>query len=170
MLPWVTLTRPSRGSVTMAGRRTTSDSAGRFAILQVAYSSNNLSVFLGLQGVASAAGFFTQNFSPPSGAVGGTVDVGDIQMVPEAGTTPPPLPFNLTGLVTPIGLGAGSLVEVLSGATVIRTGTADVQGRYQFWVPVGSYTVRATQGGSIGSSPANVVNVNQTVTANVTIN
>lgn len=157
-------------TVTIAGRRTTSDSAGGFAVTNVAYSSANLSVFLGLQAQATATGFFTSTFSPPSGAVGGAVDVGTITMVPEGGTTPPPLPFNLTGLVTPLGLGAGSTVEVLLGATVIRTGTADVAGRYQFWVPVGNYTVRATQGSSTGTTPANVVNVNQTVTANVAIN
>jgi len=156
--------------VTLAGRRTTSDSTGTFALAQVAYSSSNLSVFLGLQGQAQATGYFTQNFSPPSAAVGGVVSVGDIAMVPEASTTPPPLPFNLTGLVTPSNLGAGALVEVLVGASVVRTGFADGSGRFQFWVPVGTYTVRATQGASTGSSPANVVNVNQTVTANVTIN
>lgn len=158
------------GRVSLAGRSATAGADGRFIIPGVAYSSTNLTVFLGLQGTAQATGFFTTSFSPPSGAVGGLVDVGDIVMVVEGGSTPPPLPFNLTGSVLPANLGPGARVEVLSGATPIRTQFANGTGNFSFWVPVGSYTIRATQGAATGSSPVNIVNVNQTVTVNVTVN
>ncbi|MDI9637321.1 carboxypeptidase-like regulatory domain-containing protein [Kamptonema cortianum] len=152
----------------IAGRSAVSGTDGRFAITGVAYSSTTQSVFFGLQGVATKATYFPGFFSPPSAAIGGVVDVGDVAMIPEGDNNPPPLPFNMTGVVSPNGFNA--TVEILSGPTVIRTGTADGFGKFTFWLPAGSYTVRATKGAQSGQSSFTVTNVNQVVTANVTLN
>lgn len=154
-------------SVSLAGRRATSGADGSFSITLVAYSSASQAVFLGLQGEASASGFFAGFFSPPSGAVGGVVSVGNVALVPTGGDSPPPLPSNLTVTCTPSG--SGATVEVLSGATVIRTMTADAAGKASFWVPVGSYTVRATKAAQTGSKPVTITSTNSQTSINVTL-
>lgn len=156
-------------AVAMAGIHDTTAADGTFRLEGVAYSSSSLAVFLGLQGSITKTGFFTQFFSPPTGATAGVVDVGVIQMTPEGSTTPPPAPFNISGSVLPVADGPGATVELLSGASVIRTTTADASGRYTFWAPAGTYTVRATNGGKTGTAPVTVTSVNQPVTTNVTI-
>lgn len=158
----------SGAKLTIAGRTATTDGTGEFNITNVAYDSSTLAVFLGLQGTASRTGYFSQFFSPPGSALGGVVEVGTIALIAEGGITPPPAPFNISGTVSPSG--GGSTVELLSGATVIRTVTADGTGKYQFWAPVGTYTVRATKAALTGSSPAVLTNVNTPITVNVTLN
>jgi len=153
--------------VTLGGRSATAGADGRFTISGVAYSSTSQAVFLGLQGVASATGYFSGFFAPPTGAVGGVVAVGDVSLVPTGGITPPPLPANLSVTVAPSG--AGSAVEVLSGAVVIRTGTADASGKAGFWLPVGTYTVRAAKAAQTGSSPVTITTTNSQTSINVTL-
>lgn len=158
----------SGAKLTIAGRTATTDAAGDFSITNVAYDSSTLAVFLGLQGTVSRTGYFSQFFSPPSGPLGGVVEVGTLALIAEGGSTPPPAPFNIGGTVSPSG--GGATVELLSGATVIRTVTADSAGKYQFWAPVGTYTVRAVKGAQNGTSPANLTSVNTPITVNVTLN
>ncbi len=153
--------------ISLGGRSAVSASDGRFSLANVAYSSTSQAVFLGLQGEASAAGYFTGFFSPPSAAVGGVAAVGDVSLVPTGGITPPPLPTNLSVSVAPSG--AGSSVEVLSGAAVIRTQTADASGRAAFWLPAGAYTVRAVKAAQTGSSPVTITSTNSQTSINVTL-
>lgn len=153
--------------VTLGGRSATAGADGRFTVAGVAYSSTSQAVFLGLQGVASATGYFSGFFAPPTGAVGGVVAVGDVPLVPTGGITPPPLPTNLTVTVTPAG--AGSAVEVLSGVVVIRTQTADASGKAYFWLPAGSYSVRAAKGAQTGSSPVTITTTTSQTSINVTL-
>lgn len=153
--------------VTLGGRSATAGADGRFTIAGVAYSSTSLAVFLGLQGVASAATYFNGFFAPPASAVGGVVAVGDVALVPTGGITPPPLPANLNVTVAPSG--AGALVEVLSVGVVIRTQTADASGKAGFWLPVGSYTVRAVKAAQSGSSPVTILTTNSQTSINVTL-
>jgi hypothetical protein len=154
-------------TVTLAGRRAVSAADGSFTIALVAYSSASQAVFLGLQGEASATGFFTGFFSPPAAAVGGVVAVGNISLVPTGGDAPPPLPYNLIVTCTPSG--SGATVEVLSGATVIRTLTADSAGKATFWLPAGAYTVRAVKAAQTGSSPVTITSTNSQTSINVTL-
>ncbi len=155
-------------AVSMGGIQRVSDASGNFSLPGVAYSNAGLAVFLGLQGQITKTGYFSQFFSPPGAATGGVVNCGTIQVTPEGSTTPPPLPFNIQGAASPVATGAGSNVQLLSGASVIRTVTADSQGRYTFWAPVGTYTIRATKGAQIANGNVQVTAVNTVVTANVT--
>lgn len=157
------------GAVSIAGITGVSAADGTFSLPGVAYSSSTLAVFLGLQGEASATGFFTGFFSPPGPEVGGIVNVGDVALTPQGSDDPPPLPFNIQGTVLPVTNGAGATVELLSGGNVIRTTTADGAGKFFLWAPVGTYTVRATNGALTGQANVTVVNVNGKVTVNVSI-
>lgn len=153
--------------VSIGGRTAIAAANGNFTVQQVAYSASSLSVFLGLQGTASAASYFTGFFSPPSGAVGGTVDVGSVSLVPTGGDSPPPLPSNLTVNVGPSG--SSATVEILLAGTVIRTGTADAAGKVLFWLPTGTYTVRATKAAQNGTAPVTITTTNSQTSVNVTL-
>lgn len=156
----------SGAKVSLAGRSALSGSDGRFAITDVAYSSNTLTVFLGLQGKVERSSYFSTFFSPPGAPTGGVVDVGQISLVPTGSTTPPPLPYNVNGSVVS---GAGSDIQVLSGSTVIRHITADGLGQFTLWLPAGNYTVNATLGSLSGTSNLTVSSVNSITNVQITL-
>ncbi len=155
-------------TVAMAGRTAISGSDGRFTMPGVAYSSSTLSVFLGLQGSVSKAGYFSTFFSPPGAPISGVLDIGAISVTPTGSTAPPPLPFNVAGSFT--NGGAGASVQVLSGTTVIRNTTADGLGQFKLWLPAGTYTVNATLGSLSGSNNLTVSNVNSLTSVQITLN
>lgn len=154
--------------VTIGGRTALSGADGRFAVTNVAFSSNTVSVFLGLQGSITRTSYFSSFFNPPSGPSNGIVDVGTISLVPTGSTTPPPLPNNVTGSI--VTGGANATVRVLSGASVIRTTTANASGGFSFWIPAGTYTVTATQGAQSGTTNLTVSNVNSVTSVQITLN
>jgi hypothetical protein len=154
-------------TVKMAGRSAVSGADGRFSIPLVAYASSASAVFLGLQGEASQSGYFASFFSPGGLPVGGTVDVGSVALSSAGGDDPPPPPSNIRISVGPDG--AGAVVELRSGSTIIRTGVASGSGAASFWAPVGTYTVRAVKGARTGTSPASVTSVNLPVSVNVVL-
>lgn len=154
-------------TVSIAGRTAVSAANGTFTVTQVAYSAASLSVFLGLQGTAARTGYFSGFFSPTSAAVGGVVNVGSISLVPTGGDSPPPLPTNLNVTVAPSG--SGATVEVLLSGTVIRTGTADSAGKAAFWLPAGTYTVRATKSAQNGTTPVTITTPSSQTSINVTL-
>lgn len=156
-------------TVKLAGRTATTDFVGEFDLLNVAYSSTSPAAFGDIVGDVSKALFVTRQFTPPVTAIGGVVEVGTIVISPESLTTPPPFPSNLTGTILPSLDGAGAFVEVLDGATVIRTTFADGLGRYGVWVPVGTFTVRATAGPKTGTATATMTSTNVQKVVNVTI-
>ena len=161
---------PVQGAtVKLAGRTATTDFVGEFNLLQVAYSVASPAAFGDLIGEASKTTFVTRQFNPPVTAIGGVVEVGTIVISPESLTTPPPFPSNLTGTVLPSPDGAGATVEILDGATVIRTTTADGQGQYAVWLPVGVFTVRATAGVKTGTATATMTSTNVQKVVNVTV-
>lgn len=155
-------------TVTIGGRSGVSAADGTFSVAGVAYSGTTQNVFFGLQGKATKTGYFPGFFNPGSTSVGGVVSVGSVFMTPEGSTTPPPLPSNVSGSVSPNG--GGATVEALVGTSIIRTTTANAAGTFTLWLPAGTYTVRATKGAQTGSTVLNVVNVNQVVSVSVTIN
>jgi hypothetical protein len=164
-----TTTSPVSGvTVKMAGRSALTGADGRFSMAGVAYSSNTLSVFLGLQGSVEKTGYFTTFFSPPGAPSSGSLDVGSISMTPTGTSVPPPLPYNVSGSFT--NGGGGASVQVLSGATVIRSVTADGLGQFKLWLPAGTYTVNATLGAQSGSNNVTVSNVNSLTSVQITLN
>lgn len=154
-------------TVTLGGRRATSGSDGSFSVEKVAYSATNPAVFLGLDGVVSATNYFARHFSPQSLATGGVVQVGSIALTPLGSADPPPPPHTLQGQATPIGQGANATVEVLQSSVVVRSGKADDQGRYKFWLPTGTFTLRATKGASTAQVTFTVTSTNVIKTVNV---
>lgn len=160
----------SGATVSLGGRSATSTSNGQFSIPGVAYSTDSQAVFFGLQGTASATGYFQAFFSPSTAASGGVVQIGTVTLTPEGTTTPPDLPFNVSGTILPLGAGGGATVLAKVGATTVRTVSSDVSGRYTMWLPAGVYTIEASKGGASGTATATVNNVSQPITVNVTLN
>jgi hypothetical protein len=156
-------------TVKLAGRTAVTAANGEFNLLDVAYSSSQSAAFGDLIGEVSKPFYVTRQFNPPTVAVGGVVEVGTLQISPESLDEPPPLPANITGSVLPVNDGAGALVELLEGPNVIRTTTADGEGHFRLWAPVGSYTVRATNGPKTGTAPVEVTAPNVQVVVNVII-
>lgn len=164
-----TTSNPVNGAtVKIAGRSGITGVDGRFTVPNVAYSSSTQSVFFGLQGQVTKPGYFTTFFSPPGLPSSGTLDVGELTLTPEGSTSPPPLPFNVSGLATPTG--AFAQIEVLSGVTPIRNVIADGGGNFSLWLPAGSYTVNATSGVRTGTTNLVVTNVNTITSVQVTLN
>ncbi len=170
-----TVTDASDGSlvqgatVTLGGRSATTDFVGEFNLLNVAYSVASPAAFGDLLGEVSKTDFVTRQFNPPVTATLGVVEVGTLVISPESLTTPPPFPVNLTGTVLPSPDGAGATVEILDGLTVIRTTTADGAGQYGVWVPVGTFTVKATSGLKTGTAAATMTSTNVQKVVNVTV-
>jgi hypothetical protein len=170
-----TVTDSSTGSplagatVRLAGRTATTAANGEFNLLNVAYSSASPAAFGDLVGEVSLVNYVTRQFSPPIIEIGGVVEVGTLQITPESVDDPPPAPANLTGTVLPVNLGAGATVELLDGLTVVRTTTADGAGQYRIWAPVGTFTLRGTNGSNSGTVPVTISSPNVQQVVNVTI-
>lgn len=150
-------------NVVFAGRTATTNASGQFFLGNVAFSSANINGFWGIEGAVRADTYFASSFNAngfePSGS---EINVGEVTLVPLGGTTPPPIPYNLFGRVTPASQGNGARVELLQGTTIVRTTTASTDGRYFFWVPPGTYTLRAFQGTiQSGSVSVTITQANQ---------
>lgn len=156
-------------TVTLAGRRATSGAGGRFRIERVAYAPTALTLFLGLLGQASAPGYFVRSWSPIAGPSAGVAQAGDLALTPEGSTDPPPPPFNVQGRVLPAADGASARVEVFRGTTRLRLTAADSQARYQVWLPVGSYQLKATKGTRVATRSFAVTDTSAIIRVDVTL-
>ncbi|MES1227474.1 MAG: hypothetical protein ABUL72_02325, partial [Armatimonadota bacterium] len=165
-----TATPIAGGKVTFAGRSAVSASDGTFNITNVAYPTTNFTGFLSLSGTGSASGFFNNSFQPPAVAVAGVVTIGDVALVPSGTDTPPGLPANLVVTVQPIASSAGALVNVKQGATIVTSGTVGGDGRVQFWIPTGSYTLTGTKGALSGTQSANITSLSTATSTTLTLN
>jgi hypothetical protein len=157
------------GTVRFAGRQATSASDGSFNIADVAYPAVSFNGFLSLSGVGSATSYFNQAFQPSGLAVAGVVAVGDVALVPSGSDAPPGLPANMVVTVQPIASSPGALVDVKQGVTTVTSGTVGADGRVQFWLPVGTYTLSATKGTLSGTQPASIASLSATTSATVTL-
>lgn len=157
----------SGATITIGGRTAKSAADGTFSVEGVAYSNANPAVFLGLDGLVTANSYFARHFSPDNLSTGGVVQVGPIALTPEGSVDPPPPPFDIQGTASPVGQGAGCQVDVLQGATLLRRVNADSLGKYTFWLPAGSYTLKATQGTDVAQSAFTVTDPNVIKTVNV---
>ena len=143
--------------IAFAGQHGTSASNGTFSIPNVAYSNANTASFLGLVGQVSANNFFSNEFTPNGNlAISGVVDVGEILMTPLDSDTPPGLPFNIWGIITPSGSASGTIVTLKdSGGTIVRRFTVGTDARYQFWVDAATYRIEF-QNGTLTAPAQNV--------------
>ena len=155
------------GTVTFAGRSAVSASDGSFVLPSVAFPLTNLSGFLSLPGSGSASGYFNQSFQANSTVVANVISVGDVAMVPSGADTPPGLPADAIVSVTPAT--SGTTVTVLNGSSSLTTATTDASGHVQFWLPVGTYTLQATQGAKSGSGTLTITQTNQQSTSTLTL-
>lgn len=159
-------------TVKLAGRTATTNASGEFNLLNVAYSSGSSAAFGDLIGEVTKALYVTRQFSPPTTAVGGVVEVGTLMITPESLDQPPPFPANISGTVLPVqaGFGVGATVELLdAGMNVVRTTLSDGAGQFRFWAATGSYTVRATNGVRTGTAPVTLTSPNVQEVVNVTV-
>lgn len=135
-------------NVSFGGQHAVTDSNGQFAIGQVGYSTASPAGFLGLVGLVGKTGYFPNEFTS-GGALpsGGIANVGDVLLTPLSDTTPPPLPYNIWGVVGPVAQAPGAIVELTdTSGTVLRRVTLGSDGTYRFWMVPGSYRVRFNKG------------------------
>lgn len=135
-------------SVSLGGRSGLTDANGRFDIADVAYDSASPDNFLALVGLAGKSGFFTRQFSPTTAPVGGIASIEDIFLQPDTGDAPPDTPYVILGNVLPAGTASGAIVELRTGGTLVRSFTVGTARTYGFWVPIGTYQLKATKPGT----------------------
>ena len=126
--------------VALGGKTATSGSDGRFSVTAVAYDSNNLPAFFGLPGRIIKPGYLPRDFFPNVAASGGIANIGDLTMTPEGSATPPPVPYNIEGFVSPTSDAAGTVVVLKRDGAPIRQTTVGSDNRYSFFVSAGTYT------------------------------
>lgn len=161
----------SGAEVKLGGVRALTDAGGNYSLVGVAYDPAQPANFQALEGRAGKAAFFPRIFNPDALPLGGVAALSDVLLQPDSGTAPPGTPFNIQGLINPVGSGAGATVQLKQGSTVIRQVVTGSDRRYGFWVPPGSYTVTATNG-TLTGGPVSVVLISpgDTVSQNVTLN
>jgi hypothetical protein len=132
--------------VSFAGRTALTNAQGVFVLTQVAYSSQTTAVFEGIVGSARANTFFPTNFNAFGTPVAGVIALDDILLTPATDTTPPPVPYNIYGRVSPSSSAPGTTVTLLEGGTPARQVTVGSDGFYFFWMPAGTYTLTFQKG------------------------
>jgi hypothetical protein len=160
----------SGATVSFGGKTAKTNANGDFAIPEVAYSDTNQTAFWGILGTVRATGYFKTDFSAsPNIAAAGVVTVSDILLTPSDDNTPPPLPYNIWGKISPATDATGTIVSLKQGATVVRRFNVSGAGEYYFWVAPGSYTVEAVKGSLSGSGSVTLSSTNQVVRKDVTL-
>lgn len=163
----------ANAKVRFAGQFGTTDSTGTFHVQQVAYSSANTTSFLGITGQVDATNFLSNQFTPNGNtAISGVVNVGTILLTPVDSNTPPPLPYNIWGIISPSGLASGTIVTLKdSGGTPVRRFTVGTDARYQFWVNAGTYTLDFANGTHTAPTQnVNLVNSSDVIRKDATLN
>lgn len=147
--------------VAFLGRVATANASGNYSLANVAFSDAASSVFGGIQGLVTAAGFIANGFDASQGTkTGSTVALPDIALTPEGDGTPPPGPVNVWGRVAPADQAAGTQVSVFQGTTLVRMLTVGANATYGFWLTPGTYRLEFVNGAL--TAP------NETVTLNTT--
>lgn len=158
-------------TVAFAGRSGTTNAAGRFNLAEVAYYAPDLNGFWGIEGTVRASGYFVSTFTAePSVATDALVTLDDLLLIPTSDTTPPDVPYNVWGRVSPSAQAAGTVVTVFEGGSSVRSFTVGTNGLYWFWLTPGSYTLRYEKG-SLGAPEQSVLleRPNQVVRRDVTL-
>ncbi|MDX2065641.1 MAG: hypothetical protein SFX74_07870 [Fimbriimonadaceae bacterium] len=140
----------ANAQLAFAGRTAVTNAAGQFSLTEVAYANSTQAGFWGIIGAARATGYFATEFSANGKtATSGVVTVDDVLLAPD-NDLPPGVPYNVYGRVTGGTTVEGAVVQLRQGGTTVRQFTVGANGQYQFWVPRGTYEVRATRGPQSG--------------------
>lgn len=154
-------------TVTLAGSQVKTGTDGTFKI-------DNLPVGLGTDpntsiGTISAPNFESKPIFTQFALATGNNDLGTLLLGAPVSTTPPSLPYTISGTVTSGGkpaVNADVTIAVGGGGQLLGTTRTDQNGNYFFWVVTGQYTVSAT----VGSSSQSVVVTLQALDAPATAN
>lgn len=136
----------SGARISFAGQQVLTDSSGNYDLLDVAYDPAALANFQSITGRASANAYLAATFGAASAPVGGVVAMDDIALIPQSSDTPPGVPGNIYGSVTPAVSAVGTTVVLYFNAIPVRQFTVGTDRQYYFWVLPGTYSLRATQG------------------------
>ncbi|MCW5943069.1 MAG: hypothetical protein KIS66_12615 [Fimbriimonadaceae bacterium] len=137
----------SGATVSFAGRSGTTNAAGRFTLADVAYYAADLNGFWGIEGAVRASGYFVSTFrAEPSAAAGAVVTLDDLLLIPTSDASPPDVPYNVWGRVSPSAQSPGTVVTVVEGGTNVRSFTVGANGLYWLWLSPGTYTLRYAKG------------------------
>lgn len=102
----------------------------------------------------------------------GVTDVGDLTLVDDPNPNPPGGPATIVGTVTQStgGPAAGATIILRQGSVERERTTTDANGNYGFYVPIGSYAVRAVKAGFQDAEVgATVTNPSQPVRADIVL-
>jgi hypothetical protein len=103
----------------------------------------------------------------------GENNIGDITLVDDPNPNPPGLPNTIVGTITVTGIGnvSGTNVILERNGVQIESTTTNNEGKYGFYVPVGTYTVRAIRNAfqEAVSAPFTLNDPSQPVTTNLTM-
>lgn len=161
----------ANATVRFAGRAGTTNAAGVFNLLDVAYSSATQTAFWGIVGRVTAIGYFFAEFSAqPNVAVGGVVTVDPILLTANSNPDPPGTPFNIWGLISAPGGPSGAVVRLKQGGVDVRVFNVGSDGRYLFFVAPGSYEISASKGASTAPDvPVTLTQTNEVIRRDIAI-
>lgn len=95
-----------------------------------------------------------------------------VKMAPITGSPPDVTPRTLQGTITLTGASnaSGVVVTLLSGTTTYDQKTTASDGKYNFWAPAGTYTLRAAKTGFVTKEQqVKISDLTKVVTVNVTL-
>jgi hypothetical protein len=103
----------------------------------------------------------------------GLNDIGTLTLRDDGNVNPPGAPYTLTGTITVPGVGAVANTTVVLFRNGVQTenGVTNAQGKYYFYVPVGTYSIRAIRSGykDTQSPDFNLTDPSNPVTTNMTL-
>jgi hypothetical protein len=156
--------------VSFAGKQGTTNSVGTYRLENVAYSSTSLAAFWGIVGKVKANGYFDISFTASGEtAVGGTVTLDDLRMTPDDGSSPPPFPFTIWGVISPSADAPGTIVTLKENGNPVRVYNVGADRAYYFWVVPGTYTIEARKGALAADDTATLNQTNEVVRRDMTL-
>jgi hypothetical protein len=103
----------------------------------------------------------------------GVMNVGDIRLVEDPNPNPQGAPRTIFGKVTLAPdnrTGQGTILVLLRNGVQFETQTANADGNFQFYVPVGTYTLQTVRDGFLpGEAPITLVDANRPIEQNFTL-
>ena len=152
-------------TVTIAGTQTKTGTDGKFTI-------SNLPVGLGTDpnasiGTISASNFESKPIFTQFALAAGTNDLGTLLLGAPVSTTPPSLPYTITGSVTAGGKPAANIdvtIAAGSGGQLLGQTRTDQNGNYFFWVVAAQYTITATVNNNTQNALANLQSLDTPLT------
>lgn len=104
----------------------------------------------------------------------GLTEIGDVVLVDDPNPNPPGLPYTIGGTVTVTGVGtpAGTQMILFRNGVQIEATVTDSSGFYGFYVPPGTYSIRAIRGGfqEVNSGDVNLTDPNNILDIDLTMN